>query len=266
MLRRKLFWAFTFVFLFPVYGYADGTVVPDFKTVDECQKWVRAYASHIGIETFYDMDASDWFNSFAVSRGFCYYEDCHNDDCTRWYYGTEAGEGRPITGGCGMIDEGGDTFFLDAWVIAKRNLDDQVSIYEGKLTLLPEYRYGKVSRYQQGTDPKKGECEVVMYDPTQPCATLNPINYRLHIPCINDGSGILHWKEADFIEPWKFEVTNQGSGFDVPGHRDDCATYTASTGIIHVPCVKVGEKSYWADFQVSNTNPVQLDLVGVGEN
>lgn len=265
MLRKNVVWPFMFAFLLPVYCYADGTVAPEFKTVSECQEWVSGYANNIDFKTLYDADAIDWFYSFAVSRSATYMR-CENNDCTTWYFGDENKEGRPITGGCDMIGYDGDTFFLDAWGIAKRNLNDQVSIYESKLTLLPEYRYGKVCRYQKGTDPRKGDCSIMMYDPTQPCATLNPINHRLHIPCINDGSGILHWKEADFIEPWKFEVTNEGSGFDVPGHRDDCATYTASTGIIHVPCVKVGEKSYWADFQVSNTTPVQLNLVGVGEN
>jgi len=265
MLRKKVVWAFMFTFFLPVYCYADGTVVPEFKTVSECQKWVRDYAKTITIheETFnYDMDAYSWFNYFSVTRSETY-NYCYNNDCTTWYYGNQFG---PVTGGCNMIGYDGDTFFLDAWVIAKRNLDDQVTIYESRKNLLPEYRYGKVCRYQEGTDPRKGVCEIMMHDPNQPCATLNAINFRLHIPCIDDGSGILHWKEADFIEPWKFEVSNEGAGFDAPGLKDDCATYTASTGIIHVPCVMVGEKSYWADFQVSTTTPVQLNLVGVGEN
>jgi len=265
MLRKNFVWAFMFAFLIPVYSYADGTIVPEFKTVGECQKWVRDYAKTITIheETFlYDMEAHFWFEYFPLSdpKGS---SRCENNDCTTWYYGDQFG---PATGGCDMIGYDGDTFLLDAWVIAKRNLDDQVSIYESRKTLLPKYKYGKVCRYQKGTDPKKGDCLIMMHDSNQPCATLNPINFRLHIPCIDDGSGILYWKEADFIEPWKFEVSNEGWGFDAPGLKDDCATYTASIGIIHVPCVKVNEKSYWADFQVSNTTPVQLHLVGVGEN
>jgi len=265
MLRKSFAWTFTFAFLLPVYGYADGTIVPEFKTVGECQEWVRDYANSIPLheETFkYDLDAHSWFYYFSVNRPVSSFK-CESNDCTWYDYGNEYG---PATGGCDMIGHGGDTFLLDAWVIAKRNLNDQVSIYESRKNLLPEYRYGKVCRYQEGTDPEKGDCYIMMHDYKQPCATLNPINFRLHIPCINDGSGILYWKEADFIEPWKFEVSNEGWGFDAPGLKDDCATYTVSTGIIHVPCVMVGEKSYWADFQVSNTTPVQLNLVGVGEN
>ena len=266
MLRKKVVWAFMFAVLFPVYGYADGTIVPEFKTVDECQEWVRDYAKTITIheETFnYDMDAYAWFNYFSTSRPVSY-NLCEDNNCTTWFYGSQFG---PVTGGCDMIRNDGDTFFLDAWVIAKRNLEDQVSIYESRQTLLPEYEYGKVCRYQQGTDPKKGDCLIMMNDSKQPCATLNPINSRLHIPCIdiNDGSGILYWIEADFNDS-KFQISNVGWGFDAPGQKDDCSTYTASTGIIHVPCVKVGEKSYWADLQMSSTNPVQLNLVGIGEN
>jgi len=261
MLSKNFVWAFTFAFFFPAYGYADGTAVPEFKTVYECQKWVRDYAGDIDVQTLYDADATDWLYSFAVSRSSSYTK-CENKDCTTWFYGDEKG---PVTGGCDMIGYSGETFFEDAWVIAKRNLDDLVSIYESRLTLLPEYRYGKMCRYQKGTEPLRGDCKIMMHDPNQPCATLNPINNSIHIPCLNDG-GTLYWKEADFLEPWTFEVTNEGSGFDVPGHRDDCATYTASTGIIHIPCVKVGEKSYWADFEVLNTVPVRLVLKDFGVN
>jgi len=251
-----------FTFLLPVYCYADGTVVPEFKTVSECQEWVRDYTKIITMQSLYDWDAYAWFYNFSLNRPVSAFK-CENNDCTWYDYGDEFG---PVTGGCDMIGHDGDTFLLDAWVIAKRNLDDQVSIYESRKTLLPNYKYGKVCRYQEGTDPEKGDCLIMMHDSNQPRATLNPINFRLHIPCIDDGSGILYWKEADYIEPWKFEVSNEGWGFDAPGLKNDCATYTASTGIIHVPCVKVNEKSYWADFQVSNTTPVQLNLVGLGEN
>ncbi len=247
-------------FLFPVYGHADGTTVPGFKTVQECQDWVNDYAGRVKPETFYDIDMIDWLYSFAV-YGSQTETSCVDGTCTWWCGGNDAG---PTMGGCGMLEDAGDHFFADAWVLARRNLVDMITIYESKMALLPEYRYGKECRYQQGTDPKKGECGVMMNDATQPCATLNPLDHRLHIPCLNDGT-TLYWKEADLLEPWTFQMSDSGPGFDVPGHKDDCATYTASN-MIHIPCVKLGDKSYWADFEVLDTQPVQLRLKAHGAN
>ena len=261
MFKFRTLWALTIAFLFPIYGYADSTTVPDFKTVDECETWVRDYAEKLDPKTHYDMDVIDWLYSFAISRSYSK-ESCINDACTTWFYGDETG---PRTGGCDMIGYAGDQFFEDAWVIAKRNLDDLIRIYESKLTILPEYRYGKECHYPKGSDPRKGKCGIMMHDANQPCATLNPLNHRLHIPCLNDG-GVLYWKEADLLESWTFEISSVGSGFDVPGHKDDCATYTESTGIIHIPCVRIGKESYWADFEVMDTDPVQLRLKHYGPN
>ena len=260
MLRKKMVWALMIAFLFPVYAYSDSTTVPEFNTVGECKDWVQDYAGKIDLKTHYDVDVADWLYSFAINRSYTK-DSCVNQNCTHWYYGNENG---PLTGGCELIGRSSPNFFEDAWVIARRNLVDMISIYESQLALLPEYRYGKECHYQKGTDPEKGECGVMMNDANQPCATLNPINNRLHIPCLNV-SGTLYWKEADLLEPWTFKMSNSGPGFDVPGHTDDCATYTASN-IIHIPCVKLGDKSYWADFEVLDTVPVELRLKDYGAN
>jgi hypothetical protein len=259
MLKNVLTWTLTIALLLPIYGYADSTTVPEFQSIGECQDWVRDYAAKVDTGSHYDIDMKDWLYSFAV-YGPSSETSCDDGQCTWWVPGNENG---PTGGGCGMIEDTGEHFFADAWVLARRNLVDMISIYESKLRLLPEYRYGNECHYPEGGDPYSN-CGVMMNDANQPCATLNPINQRLHIPCLNV-SGTLYWKEADLLEPWTFKMSNSGPGFDVPGHTDDCATYTASN-IIHIPCVKLGDKSYWADFEVLDTVPVELRLKDYGAN
>ena len=256
MFKKKMVWALTIVFLFPVYSYAESTIVPDFNSIAECQEWVRAYAKNMPGETMYDFDVKDWLYSFAVRRSYSNFS-CKHGACTKWFYGDAKG---PVTGGCDMI---GDPVWPldDVWVIARRNLVDMISIYESELALLPEYRYGKECHYAEGSKPFEGECRIMMHANNQSCATLNPLNNRLHIPCLNyDGTGTLYWIEADLLKPWTFEISNVGSGFYTRSYEDDCATYTASTGSLFIPCVEMGDNSYWAEFEVLGTDPIQLHL------
>jgi len=251
MLKKRTIWALTIAFLFPIYSYADSTTVPDFNSSQECQTWVLEYAYKVELKTRYDMNFFSWLGHFYIDPDETI-TICENEACTIYTTYYNGGSGGPEGGGCGMVG-------LDGWVIAKRNLVDQISLYESKLELLPAYSYGTECRYPEGT------CQMMMYTATQPCATLNALNSRLHIPCLNV-DGKLDWIEADLVVNWTFDLSNIGAGFYVPGHKDDCATYTASTRIVHIPCVNIGTKSYWADFEVMNTDPIQLRLKAYGAN
>ena len=44
-----------------------------------------------------------------------------------------------------------------------------------------------------------------------------------------------------------------------------CATFNLFTNTLHVPCLEMGT-SYWLDLKLINTEPVQLELTGFGEN
>ncbi len=263
MFGRILFWVLFLLFLFPTHSYADGTAVPDFSTVSECQTWVGDYNEKVPTETPHVLDYKSWLYSFAFVRSVSQIE-CHNDKCTKWFWGAESG---PKTGGCTMIGYSDHTFYEDAWDLARRNLIDMINIIESEKAPLPDYNYGKECHYLKGSDPTMGDCGVMMYDDGQPCATLNPLDLRLHIPCVKE-DGVIYWKEADHLGDWTFEMSNEGPGFDALGTANDCATYAYedSIRILNIPCVILGDKSYWAKFEVLNTSPVQLRLKDHGEN
>ena len=264
MLRKRMIWAMAIVFLFPVSGYADTVTVPDFKSPQECRDWVHDYEEQLQLDISIDYDRKFdiWLSDFSKSWcGGGTSITCFDDDCIRITC-VDGNVSEPCGGGCAMV---GDPLFEDVWTMAERNLRDAIDLYEKKLEMLPSYFYGKEWEYRKGTDYQKGTSLILMHDDYQPCATLNAENSRLHIPCLKDG-GKLYWKEWDQIGLWKFEISNVGAGFVVRGYEDYCATYTASTGIIHIPCVKIGDKPYWADFEVMNTDPIQIQLKNHGVN
>ncbi len=44
-----------------------------------------------------------------------------------------------------------------------------------------------------------------------------------------------------------------------------CASYNVHTGNLHIPCLVLG-KNYWLDLKLINVNPIQLQLISIGEN
>ena len=256
------------LFLFPIYSYANNTTVPDFQSTDECRTWVQNYADTVDTTALYDSVFHDWLTAFNMDAGVTN-KSCVDNRCTTWIGGNENGA---ELGGCGLID---DKDLADVWNIAKRNLVDMIKIYESKLELLPVFRYGKMCQYPKGMeDPMKGVCWIMMGG-SESCATLNALNYRLHIPCLKFGNQT-YWIEADLdlVVPSTFDYSGIGAGFSNSLTVDNCATFTASTGIIHIPCLRIGKspvsfekESYWADLKiVAGTNPVQFLVTAVEKN
>ena len=64
----------------------------------------------------------------------------------------------------------------------------------------------------------------------------------------------------DLTVPSTFDFSSIGAGSVVLGHENDCATYTVSNGIIHIPCVNIGAESYWVDLEIMPTNPISFLL------
>ncbi len=54
------------------------------------------------------------------------------------------------------------------------------------------------------------------------------------------------------------------SGSEASYYTTGNASFDAGSGILHVPCVKIGDKYYWVDFRVSSYDPLQFVLANGG--
>jgi hypothetical protein len=93
----------------------------------------------------------------------------------------------------------------------------------------------------------------------------NSSTKTVHVPCLDLGA--TYWLDLKIINfnPLTFELVD----FDLnenAGLARDCAEYDVDTSTLHIPSLDLNKaKFFWADLSITRTDPIQLQLKGVGE-
>lgn len=128
-----------------------------------------------------------------------------------------------------------------------------------------------VGGMSQGTDPWEvvggsydgNHLTVVFKNQNNPSSwqthvySVHPSSLRLIIAVFADGSTFTKERvfSANFMEINKSPCFCDAS----------CATFNLSSNILHIPCLDLQESEYWLDLTLTNSDPITLELTGVGE-
>ncbi len=100
------------------------------------------------------------------------------------------------------------------------------------------------------------------------CGSFDENSYSIYIPCITVGN-------PSFVGLFSLRYTSpevlielKDIGFLLNSNSNkQCATFNPDTGIFHVPCFILGDKSYSLDFNIKYLGPpIQLKLIKIMEN
>jgi hypothetical protein len=94
------------------------------------------------------------------------------------------------------------------------------------------------------------------------CATFS--NPQLKIPCVEVDNNIyqasLNLKNESSLT---FELDHLQTSRQYS--KQQCATYTAKTTKLHLPCVIIGNQKYKADLILNSPNPITLQVINYAQ-
>ena len=113
---------------------------------------------------------------------------------------------------------------------------------------------------------------------SQNCSTFDVDSLILNITCLTIDTDS-YWMQFKLVDTKNLQLTlenfgmndSSSNGLNLPPSTDlnsliECATYNLLENKLHVPCVKIGDNSFWLDFQLTDNEPIVVQLTGWGGN